>query len=159
MDGVINAPRPAWPGRIATADVAAAGVTYPLRWSVRLVDRIRDLATSGAVDVVWCSTWCPDAHLLEDLWRLPRLARAFTRRPTGHADMWKWAAVWENLSAGHRVVWTDDTEVPIDDADRDALHEQGEVLPIRPRSRAGLRPADLATIEAFVVAPSTGTHD
>jgi hypothetical protein len=122
-----------------------------MRWAPRLVDRIRAVHLAEVADVRWCSTWCPHSDELERLFRLPALTRALLDDdiPAGPvADAMKLAAAYAVLDSGARLIWTDDTAVPLDGADRQSLVERGALL-IRPTSSRGLQPDDLDLIEAF----------
>ncbi|MET7420358.1 hypothetical protein [Dactylosporangium sp. NPDC005555] len=121
------------------------GVDWPIRWAPALISRIRGLSAAGLVEVRWCSTWCPDADVLERLFDLPAFGRAL---PAGVevTDALKFAAARRVLASGRRLVWTDDTAVP---ATR--LTAGGRALLIRPHPRRGLRPRDLTRIEAFAL--------
>ncbi|MER7893736.1 hypothetical protein ABTX15_28365 [Micromonospora sp. NPDC094482] len=157
VDGVVNATRPGWGGPPRKSQVWSDTdrVSYVVRWALALVDRIRALQESGGVDIRWCSTWCPDAHRLEYLWRLPPLARAITADPIPRGPAcWplKLAAARAVLAEGRRLVWTDDEALPPPGRLRDELTAGGQALLIEPRSKRGLQPEDLDRIEAFVAA-------
>ncbi|MFG1779291.1 hypothetical protein ACGFIG_23055 [Micromonospora sp. NPDC049048] len=159
VDGVVNADRPGWsaPPRRSTVWSDTDQVSYRIRWAPALLDRIRCLHVGGAVEVRWCSTWCPDAHRLERLWRLPPLASALDADPMPRgADCWplKRAAAARVLAEGRRLVWTDDEAIPGPGTVRDGLCREGRALLIAPRSRQGLQPADLDLIESFAAAPA-----
>jgi hypothetical protein len=151
VDGVLNVTRPGWRASPDRGYAYAQGTSWPMRWSPKLVDRIRKAHTSGLVEVRWCTTWCPYAEQLERLFALPELARALSGStiPGGAvSDAMKLAAAYEVLNDGHRLVWTDDTAIPDDGPDRAELLNRGALL-IRPLSRRGLQPGDLDQIEAF----------
>jgi hypothetical protein len=154
VDGVLNAPRPGWGGPPLTQRLWSNSDkrSYPIRWSPALLDRIRALHAEGAVELRWCTTWCADADRLEELWRLPRLARALDADPMPRgADCWplKLAAARAVLAEGRRLIWTDDEALPPAGPARAELAAGGRALLIAPPARRGLRPADLAAIEAF----------
>ena len=154
VDGPINASRAGWgrgPARRHVTD--SRGETYRLAWEPELIGDIRSIYNTKLAHIVWCTTWCPDAHLLENLWGLPRLARAWTEYPSGgYVGDLKLNAVREALKAGKRVVWTDDTETPTP-TDNPALYEElmstGRALLIQPSSSRGLRPHDIQMIADF----------
>lgn len=155
VDGVVNAMQPGWGGtpRKAGAWSASDSYEYTIRWAPALVDRIRDLHKAGTVEVRWCTTWCADADVLERLWRLPPLERAFTDPIKGRAaSMAKLAAARQVLDDGRRLIWTDDVEVPTSGDLFDELTKSGRALLIRPSGRRGLQPDDLDAIEAFAKA-------
>ncbi|AVT39407.1 hypothetical protein [Plantactinospora sp. BB1] len=154
VDGVINARSPQWGRAPRRADVwsHADRCEYPMRWAGALVDRIRRLHESGVVEVRWCSTWCPEADLLERLWRLPVLDRALLCDPVPAGELgWpvKLAAAHAVLAAGRTLVWTDDEAIPDRDRLLDRAVARGHALLIAPDPGRGLRPADLDAIETF----------
>jgi hypothetical protein len=156
VDGVINAYVPAWTDMVK---VKCAGVT--IRYAPVLVDRIRTLHASRAVEVRWCTTWCGYPELLADLEALldVAFAPAFGDRPLSKtwAEMKAEAAV-AVLAEGRRLVWTDDSEV---DAGRRLYPaiQRGETDSrahlVAPESRYGLTADDVLGIEAFLRAPLT----
>lgn len=138
VDGVINANRPGWgaPPRRESVWSPTDRQSYLLRWAPALIDRIRDLHARGAVEVRWCTTWCHEASILENLWRLPVLARAITVSPMPRgSDCWphKIAAAQAVLDAGRRLIWTDDEAIPA------GFHDprSGDRPALQPRSPAG----------------------
>lgn len=150
VDGVINASRPGWSAPPRKGYAYAGAHEYRLRWAPALIQRIRDLHKAGAVEVRWCTTWCAYADQLERLWALPPLGRAFTDDINGHAaSVAKLAAARQVLAGGRRLVWTDDTEVPLFGDVHDDLTAAGRALLIRPRGSTGLQPDHLDQIEAF----------
>ncbi|WP_433066693.1 hypothetical protein [Dactylosporangium sp. CS-033363] len=150
VDGVVNTRRPLWGAELRRGTARSEGVDWPIRWAPALVDRIRWLHGEGIVEVRWCSTWCADADALERLFGLPALGRAFG---AGAPDGAKLAAARGVLASGRRLVWTDDVEVPRDGPVLGELTAGGKGLLIRPHPRRGLRPRDLARIEAFARVP------
>lgn len=154
VDGVINATRPGWGAAPRRAPVWSAtdGRSYPLRWAPPLVDRIRRLHDSGAVEVRWCSTWCPDADSLEQLWRLPVLVRALDADPMPRgAECWalKLAAARAVLAEERSLIWTDDEATPAEGPIYDELTADGRALLVTPLASRGLQPDDLDRIEEF----------
>ncbi|WP_432992426.1 hypothetical protein [Dactylosporangium sp. CA-233914] len=152
VDGVVNTRRPVWGPQLGRGTARAGGVDWPIRWAPPLIDRIRRLHGDGVVEVRWCSTWCSDAEELERLFGLPPLRRALggdDLASPGGTDLPKLAAAGRVLAAGRRLVWTDDTAVPLPGPLFDKLTEGGRALLIRPHPRRGLRPRDLDRIEAF----------
>lgn len=157
VDGVINADRAGWGRAPVRGHVTDwRGDSYRMSWEPRLMTFIREVIDSEAAEVVWCTTWCDDAHLLEDLWGLPPLRRAFTVPAGKYVGDAKLAAVRDELAAGHRVIWTDDTEVPeVMDMSSDLglyieLMMSRRILLIRPDGRRGLRPLDMTAIRDFI---------
>ncbi|MFI6228549.1 hypothetical protein ACIBCR_14710 [Micromonospora echinospora] len=154
VDGVVNATKPGWGGPPhkhglwSTVDQ----YEYTLRWAPALVDRIHDLHVNGTVEVVWCTTWCAEADLLERMWSLPALRRAFTEPLRGaEASTAKLAAARNVLADGRRLIWTDDLEVPRSGPLYDELTAGGRGLLIRPTSSRGLQRSDLNAIEIFAL--------
>ncbi|MFI0795021.1 hypothetical protein ACH4OY_20395 [Micromonospora rubida] len=151
VDGVINANSPGWGGPPLKGRCwsNADNYEYTLRWAPSLITRIRDLHRAGAVEVHWCSTWCADAAALEYLWAFPPLARAFTEPLRGEeASAAKLAAARQVLADGRRLIWTDDTEVPLAGDVYDELMSTGRALLIRPKMSTGLQPEHMEVIEA-----------
>ncbi|GGR89470.1 hypothetical protein GCM10010169_37120 [Micromonospora fulviviridis] len=154
VDGVLNVSRPGWgaPPRRSQVWADSEAVSYQVRWAPALVARIRALHGCGAVEVRWCTTWCPDAERLERLWGLPPLVRSLDADPMPRGSAcWplKRAAARAVVAAGRRLIWTDDEALPTAGPDRDALTADGRALLIAPRPSRGLQPADLDRIAAF----------
>lgn len=151
VDGVINADNPDWEAAGQEATARSGGRTYRLRWAPELINRIRCLHESGLVEVRWCSTWCPDASELEQLWDLPVLSRAWTEDINGFpAVKAKILAAKGVLAEGRRLVWTDDDVTPLPGSSHyEELTADGRALLIAPDYRFGLRPEHLDAIEAF----------
>jgi hypothetical protein len=151
VDDVVNADDPGWGAAPFHATVFSPRDRkgYRVRWAPELLDRIRRVQRA-AVEVVWCSTWCNEAELLEDLWGLPRLRRAFDcPPPESFAARWdlKVSAAVRELEAGRRVIWTDN-DLPKFGPGRERFEAAG-VLLIAPRPDRGLQPGDMDAIEAF----------
>lgn len=159
IDGVINANKPGWsapPRRVHCAG-------FVIRWAPALVDRIKGLHRAGRVEIRWSSTWCGYPSQLAELSaRLGlKFESAFGDRPPGKtwADLKVHAAI-DALTAGRRIIWTDDDEVgaarhlfpQIAEAEAD-----GRALLIAPRSNRGLQREHLDQIQAF--APERDPHD
>jgi len=155
FDGVINASRPGWPGVIPRSGWACAdGLReFRIRWNPVLVGRIEALIGHERVDVRWCSSWCGQTEQLEHLIGLPRLQDAITVPDGGYTGDVKLAAALAVRKSGRRLIWTDDTEVPVSGPDYDRLAAGGGGLLIRPSSSRGLRPQDMDAIEAFCRGP------
>lgn len=152
VDEVINADRQPW-GEQPYNRTLYVEREYKLRWSPTLMKRIRRLRAAGAVDLRWCTTWCPHAHLLERTWGLPPLPRALTDKQCagspGRVDAAKCEAAQAVLDTGARLIWTDDTAVPAFGPMRESMLATGRALLIRPQRKIGLTPAHMAEIEAF----------
>lgn len=149
VDGVINANRPGWGGAPWTTTVYAE-VEYKLRWEPKLTARIRRWIHDQVIDVRWCTTWCPNADLLERAWSLPPLVRCWPDEPVspGSRHAAKVAAALAVIGAGRRLIWTDDEAIPENGPDRERLDAAGSLL-IAPRSSRGLRPEHVDAIAAY----------
>lgn len=145
VDGVINVDRIGeWDTTLTTGRAVADGESYRMRWVPEVVDFIRDTAEAGRVRVVWCTTWCPYTAVLEALWSLPKLDTAWSDGLYGrYARKAKRDTAKLYADHGVPVIWTDD-----DVAESFAP----SVLGIRPDSRYGLTPGDLAEIKDFIAA-------
>lgn len=152
VDGVINCKSPRWRDDEITYRVMVDGQRYRMRWAPELINNIRILHTSGAVDIRWCSTWCAYADRLERLWQLPPLGRAFDEHMSGrHTAMAKLTAAKQVLADGHRLIWTDDTETPREGSKlHTELTKDGRSLLIVPDECYGLRSAHIDTIKTFI---------
>lgn len=161
VDGVLNASRPGWGGAPRNGTAYSVGVGYPMRWAPRLMDRIYALHEAHRVEIRWCTTWCDAADQVERLFGLPRFDRVWSHELTGDAAARaKLDAARDVLDRQRRLIWTDDTAVPLDGPVRDELTRSGHALLIAPSPRRGLQPEDLDAIEAFIQAGLTGaTHD
>lgn len=147
VDGVINAARPGWGAAPRRGHAYAIGREWRIRWAPALATRIREIHAAGVVEVVWATTWCPDADQIERLLRLPPLRRAWTDHRHGPAARdAKFAAALTELEAGRRLVWTDDEAIP---TDPDRLAQLDGALLIAPEPGRGLQPADVDAIVAF----------
>lgn len=153
IDGVINGHprRCGWDGPPRRLKVG-----MPVYHEPQVIDRLRQLHASGAVEIRWCTTWCGIPRALDQLSKqldLP-FAPAFGDRPM--SKMWgdmKVEAVLAELSEGRRVIWADDEEatagrqifLAIAKAEAD-----GQLLLVEPDSSLGLRPEHFDAIETFV---------
>jgi hypothetical protein len=154
VDGVLNIRKSPWGGAPYNGRAYDNGTEWKMRWAPQLIQRIKALHTSGAVEARWCTTWCSNADQLERLFKLPILGRAFTGELRGfECSEAKLAAARAVLAEGRRLIWTDDVEVPIE-RNEPALYAEltagGKALLIRPDERGGLRPEHMEEIEAFV---------
>lgn len=129
----------------------SAGQFWPIRWEPALIERIKTIHSEGLAEVVWCTTWCPDADRLERLWGLPEFRRSWTTHLRGYyANEAKRQAARDVLAQGRRLVWADDTAFPRRGPLVDELTADGRALLVKPDARRGLRPEDLDKIEAFL---------
>ncbi|MFB9693893.1 hypothetical protein ACFFRK_12665, partial [Amorphoplanes digitatis] len=162
--GVLNTVRPGWGGPPKRALVwsGADNTSYLLRWGPALIDRIRALEAAEKVEIRWCTTWCPEAHRLERLWRLPELGRALHADPMPRgSDCWplkQQAARAVLAEEGRRLIWTDDDALPPPGPQREELTARGRALLIAPKPLRGLQPADLDLIEKFAEGRRMPTH-
>jgi hypothetical protein len=156
VDGVINANKPGWSAAPRRFDVTDKwGMTWPLRWAPALIQRIARIHAEGRAEVVWCTTWCPSAQLLEQLWHLPELRRSWTDDLHGYAAVEaKRAAARAVLADGRRLIWTDDDAFPKRGPLVDELTADGRALLIKPDQRRGLQRTDLDDIDVFAPARS-----
>lgn len=151
VDGVINAGNPNWQQKPVEAGAMYDGRRYTMRWAPSLIDEIRAIANSGLVTVTWCTTWCDEARQLEKLWDLPELPVAFSNLKTRYTGDAKFSAAMGVLYDGKRLVWTDDTEVPMDGVFLDEIRDAGpNFLLIRPDEDKGLLVGDIHLIRQFI---------
>ncbi len=154
VDGVLNARKPGWGAAPAKRQVWSSHIRreFTVHYAPALMRRIRDLHRSGQVEIRWCTTWCGDTTTLEKAFILPEFGAAWTDYCNGSAAAAaKLAAALAVLGEGRRLVWTDDTEVPLESWDLyRELTADGQALLIRPDERVGLQPTDLDAIEQFI---------
>lgn len=154
VDGVINAGRrPCWRDKDARAEVSlqhcCVGFPIKLRWSPRLLDELTDLHTSGLVEIVWCTSWCPHIDTLQEVWDLPRWPVAWTEHYVGaRVESVKLQAAKQTMAEGRRLIWVDDDAIPTGAVLR-SLGMTGDKLIIRPNSHTGLSPGQLRGIRRF----------
>lgn len=154
IDGVLNANKPGWGA--APRKTFCAGFT--IRWAPALLDRIREVHRSGAVEIRWCSTWCGYPDQLAALARAFRLdlASSFGDRPMSKtwAEL-KAEAALAVLAAGRRLIWTDDDEIGAARRmfpELAAAEADGRALLIAPRANRGLQAEHLDLIMEFAAA-------
>jgi hypothetical protein len=151
VDGVLNTRRPGWGGPTSKGFAYSEGRPFLMRWSPALIRRIRAIHDAGRVEIRWCTTWCPESDQLEALFGLPHFSRVWTEQLNGLvASLAKANAAYGVLEEGHRLVWTDDQEVPTEGMIFDELTADGRALLIAPSPNRGLQPDHLARIEQFV---------
>lgn len=151
VDGVLNTRRPGWGAPPAHGFAYSEGRPFRMRWAPALMQRIRAVHDSGRVRIRWCSTWCPESDQLERLFDLPHFDRVWTDQLNGLlAGLAKLDAAYDVLAQGHRLVWTDDQEVPAAGVIREELTAGGRALLIAPAPARGLQPEHLDQIERFV---------
>ena len=151
VDGVLNANKAGW-GRAPTHKhvLDSTLTSYRLSFEWQCITALRDIHTSGLAEIVWSTTWCPDALLLEALWGLPELRRGWDERPEGgYVGDLKLKVARDILAEGNRLVWIDDMEVPLSGPLYEELMSTGRALLIQPQPSRGLRPDDIADIKKF----------
>lgn len=150
-DGVLNVDHPIWPGGFRTALVTAGERQYRLTWAPALLERVRALDASGAVEIRWATTWVRWRHLLEELWQLPAWPiAADVDEHSSHAtvDRAKLEAALAVVDQGRPLVWVDDLAIPRFGPARVVLQQAGSLL-IAPDPRHGLSPGQMGRIERF----------
>lgn len=79
VDGVLNVPRPGWHEAPRSGRAHLPVGEYRLRWAKSVVDRVRQLGTSGAVEIRWATTWVDWIGEIERLMSFPSWQVAFSR--------------------------------------------------------------------------------
>lgn len=169
IDGVVNAlatgiptgawPRDAWVQRMVPIELPGRGTTtLPVLAARPVLEFLTAVSDAGRAEIRWHSTWrATAATALAPMLGLPRfgisVAPEWQDQPTG--TWWKLPAAERAISAGRRLVWTDDD---LDTYRRDQrtaaalaamdAYPEALVLPVDPRT--GLTPDDLARIDAFL---------
>lgn len=148
-DGVLNVDHPIWAGGSRSAMVAAGERQFRLTWAPALLDRVRALDASGAVEIRWATTWARWRQLLEDLWDLPAWPVATDvdeHFSHGTVDRAKLGAALAVVDQGRPLVWVDDLAIPRFGPARLVLEQAGSLL-IAPDPRHGLTPSQMDRIE------------
>lgn len=167
VDGVINGSgRTGWHAAPHTARVTVGHGDecreFRLRWAPQLINAIHRIHTAGTARIVWCTTWCPEVDILERLWGLTGLPRAWTDHLYGYkATEAKRAAARQVIADGGRLIWTDDDAFPARGWPERELLADGRALLIKPHENRGLRPHHLDLITSFVngePGPATVIH-
>lgn len=157
VNGVLCAPHIGdnW-GRTKESKVPCNGKTFRLVWPPELLARVAELTEVPHLSIAWCSSWCPWADILEELWGLPRLPRMLSEDRNRDQAVWsqtavtlKQEAVWRVLEGGSHLIWADDRAVPLEGPLRQEL-ERTSSLALRPDSRVGLIPGHLNLIERYI---------
>ncbi len=160
VDGVLNAHKPGWGAAPTKRPVWSSHVRreFTVYYAPALMQRIRSLHRGGQVEIRWCTTWCGDTATLEKAFVLPEFGTAWTDYCNGYeAANAKKDAARAVLAEGRRLIWTDDTEVPLESWDlHRELSDGGQALLIRPDERYGLQPEHLDAIEAFIGSAGDG---
>jgi len=156
LDGVLNGfGRCGWSAHPCRRRIVAGGVEWRMRWAPQLIDQIRDLYDSAAVEIRWATSWIDhNISRIEFLMGLPSFPTAYppgTAGPDGH-PVAKLAAALGVIDAGHRLIWTDDDAIPAGGSARDALEAAGALL-IAPDLHRALRPEHLNQIRDYLHAP------
>lgn len=162
VDGVINAlPRSstaaAWSDlrRIESSPYENPKMLYTITYSPRLLDQVRRMHVSGAVELRWLTTWGDGANLdLGPQLGLPRI-ESVCEPDDSYDEWWKLTAARrlheENPDA--RVVWTDDDLKHEPHARREA-RDWGWLV-ISPDDEIGLTPEHLDEINEYLGATVT----
>lgn len=135
------------------------GMGYKITWSPRVASYIAGLDDRS--EVMWLTTWEDQANSwISPMLGLPEWPVAGYNTDIWTPGWWKLDVVrkwWEN--DGRPFVWLDD-DIDSDYAAREWLAglPEGSCLYISPLSEAGLLPADLELIEAFVGEMTTRRH-
>lgn len=146
FDGVINANKPKWSAAPHQATAYANNISYKLRWAPKLIERIREISRLD-VSILWASTWCGHTQQLERILKLPALLSAAS---TAMSYRMKCDAAETVVTAGHRLIWTDDEVVPTWGALYTRLVQDDQALLIKPKSNTGLTPEHVNSIESFI---------
>lgn len=151
VDGVLFADRPPWNDADKRAVITVGTEDYPVRWSPQCVSTLFKLAHNGRIEIRWCTTWCPHAHLLEQLWQLPPLPRCWADPIDSipQVKAAKLAAARAVLAADRRLIWCDDDAIPLAKKRRE-LGMAGDALYVIPNGVRGLSPGQMRQIAAFV---------
>lgn len=148
FDGVINANKAGWSAAPFSSNAYHKGISYRIKWSPVLIDRIWKIYRNPSVRILWASSWCGYTDQLEKLVKLPALDSAYPMRMN---QLEKETAALEVIASGHKLIWTDDEFVPDAGDLYDKLTAEGNSLLIRPKSNRGLRPEHLDLIDNFVL--------
>lgn len=157
VDGVLNARDPGWDGRRASGWAEAGHGRFHITWAPGLVERMRELGQSPAVEIRWATTWVPWIDQIEQLLGLPHWPAAYDGPYEGAGPAVP--TPWRKLDAAHAVlederrplIWTDDDAIPTDGDDFERLTiGRPSALLIRPAPHHGLQPDHLHAIEAFL---------
>lgn len=146
VDGVINANKAGWSAAPFSGTAYYKDQPWKMRWSPKLIERIRKVHTQPSVTILWATTWCGYTDQLERLFKLPPLGSAWSMR-MNRAE--KEAAAELVVASGKRLIWTDDEFVPSSGLLYDKLKDNS--LLIKPKPNRGLRPEHLDLIDAFVL--------
>lgn len=124
-----------------------------MHFSKNIVERLKQLHSTGLAEFRWLSSWQDEAVQLASALSLPAWP-AYTKadRPTDLlwlTDWWKEAVVSDLVRRGHSVVWCEDN-IPYQ-ANTMALNAyRDSLLCIAPNSGLGLTLQDLTTIEEWL---------
>ena len=181
VDGVLNAlvdglpDTTIWP-RWQRGDASADGMTWPIVFSLDVVEQLRDWHASGRVELQWLTTWGHSANgALRQLLGLPELVVAGTyddsasggkagTTAVAHAAVapsapdplsgqwWKYDAAQRVLAAypGRLVIWVDDELHDPDGPFRNWALTQPDLHAVGPAPLTGLTPDDLAVIDRLL---------
>lgn len=155
VDGVLNAPRAGWSRAPRAGWATGFGQRWRMQWEPAVIEQIRTWHVNGAVEVRWCTTWCPDAEQIERLFGLPAFARTLTAQQVATvatAGVAKLAVALTVVEVEQRpMVWTDDLAVPTGGPNLARIRSAPAYsLLIRPDPRRGLRREDMAAVAEFL---------
>lgn len=142
VDGVLNASRAGWSAQPYSGWAYANSGMWRMRWSPQLMGRIRQAHRTGAVEILWATTWVGHTAQLEQLFKLPALLSAGA---PGMDFEDKRNAALDVLESGRRLIWTDDESIPL------TWESNHDRLLIRPKSNRGLRPEHMDLIDDFLL--------
>lgn len=161
VDGVLNAismtPPDTWPTWKREWCVAQNDKRYSIHYSPEMIQRIIDIANSGACEIRWLTTWEHAAvQNLAPMLGLPEFVVAGRAIDHVDHDWWKFPCVMAFVETHPDVpvIWADDDLRYY----RPALElaqergKTGHMLAIAPRSYLGLTPNHLDHVDAFLEA-------
>ncbi len=171
FDGVINMlgtagdarRNPEALGYIARADLECNGVSYPVRYSRELVQRLNAVVRASGAEWLWLTTWneCGIASINPGIgatgsdwirWGSDANDTIGSAPSTVEArKVAKYAAVVELISANPRpFVWADDEAATNFRAEDFPMLGEGEMLALVPDARVGVTRSELERIEKLL---------
>ena len=155
VDGVLNAPYPAWPSTLRVPIVdhpkLPQGVVLTLSYSPEMVAAIKDLE----VELVWLTTWEDSAQthlvpLINALGGNIYLSSAGHVKLSDYTGLWKYSALREFVEAHPRpFIWVYDDAIS-SRAERDLVTLDVAHLLVRPYPKQGITPNHVALIKEFL---------
>jgi hypothetical protein len=154
IDGVINAYAYEYRSRAVWDKVAKKELfPYSLWVADGLVEFINKMHSSNTVEMRWCTTWGNNANEhFAPLFGLPEFV--VCDMPEMHPQRtpdqsWKQVRAREILTEGRRLIWTEDTAIPVGFAE-EIDHMDKDKLLVVPNPSIGLTPQDCVAIESFI---------